>query len=91
VTVAYDPQTPGRCRLASNVGRPSSTDLLLLLLGSLGISAFGTVSAWGRYAQVPGSRASWKRFFQAMCWILTAVIVTFFLQSFRDFVRHGSP
>ena len=90
VDVAYDPQTPARCRLASNVGRPSSTDLLLLLLGSLGISAFGVVSAWRRHAQMPRSSAGTKRFFQAMCWLFAVVLAAFFFQSFRDFVRYGS-
>lgn len=90
VGVAYDPQTPARCRLASNVGRPSSTDLLPLLLGSLGISVFGMVTAWGHDARVPGSGASKRRFFHAMCWLFAVVLAAFFFQIFRDFVRYGS-
>jgi hypothetical protein len=90
VAVAYDPQAPARCRLASNVGRPSSVELELLMLGGLGAALWTTIKA-GRH-EVEGGRMQpgARRVFDAMCWMLALIVALFILKEAWDFARYGS-
>lgn len=48
VPVAFDPRNPARCRLASNVARPTLAQLGALLGGMVWLAFAGAVASWVR-------------------------------------------
>jgi hypothetical protein len=52
VPVAFDPQAPSRCRVASNVGRPTLDQIGSLLGGLVWLAFAGAVISWVREGRV---------------------------------------
>jgi hypothetical protein len=87
--MAYDPRRPSLCRLASNVRRPSTVDLQLLLLGSIGMAMRAVVGAFRASVFTGDEAPAARRRFAALCWLLAALIGLFIVNQAWDFADHA--